>query len=159
MKRAGKGRRGLRRRGAWEVSVAFTARKLQYHQGSGNLNSTPRFIPGAFLKRRVSFRLPTLDNSEKYALNVDQEKQTRHRSYFWHPSTRPVPSLCFHWNDWSWCLPQAGERSSETRSTSPTTWAPRRLNKAQKNPVFLRWHGLGIQDGKKSSSFSVPDLK
>lgn len=29
------------------------------------------------------FRPPALDNSKEYALNVGQEKQTRHHSYVW----------------------------------------------------------------------------
>lgn len=62
---------------------------------------------------------PALDNSKEYALNVDQGKQTRHRSYVWaqgHDSC-PIP-LAFTEMASADTLQVAWERNSETKPTS-----------------------------------------
>lgn len=70
-------RRSVGQRDPEKLVAVYTA-QAWYHQASANLNSMPPFILRAFLKRQSLFCWPTLDNSNKYTLNVDQEKQTCH---------------------------------------------------------------------------------
>lgn len=76
-------KRSGRERNPEKLVTVYTACKLQHCQASANELSATLHSEG--ISKAVSlFRKPTLDNSKKKknALNVDQEKQTRHHFSF-----------------------------------------------------------------------------
>lgn len=139
-----KGRSGLEERGTLGNQLGLPRGASFTITRPPETNATPHSV--VFPKAASLFHGLNLDDSKKYALNVVQEKLTSGHSSMIH-SLSFLLSL-------KWLKPMLSNRlgrgTQKPWPTSWTTWAPRRLNKAQKNAYFLRWHSLGTQDWKES---------
>lgn len=140
-------KRSGRERNPEKLVTVYTACKLQHCQASANELSATLHSEG--ISKAVSlFRKPTLDNSKKKICFKCGSGKADTSPLFISGHFSMIPALsCLLSVKWLKLMlfNRLGRGTQKPGSTSGTTWAPRRLNKAQKNILLLRWNGLGTQ--------------